>query len=96
MTNAVEHGFPFDADDPDPQAIEGTIEVRPERDGDRLRLSVVDDGVGISAERGTGDGLGTQIVRTLITADLRGSIEWRPGADGGTEVLLDVPLRPAE
>ena len=96
VTNAVEHGFPFDADDPDPQAIEGTIEVRPERDGDRLRLSVVDDGVGISAERGPGDGLGTQIVRTLITADLRGSIEWRPGADGGTEVLLDVPLRPAE
>lgn len=96
VTNAVEHGFPFDVDDPDQEPVHGLIEVRPERDGDFLRLRVVDDGVGLSDERGPGDGLGTQIVRTLITADLRGSIAWHPREGGGTQVLLEVPLRTAE
>ena len=96
VTNAVEHGFPFDPDDPDAVPVDGTIEVVPERTEDRLHLRVVDDGVGISGDRGPGDGLGTQIVRTLITADLRGTIDWRPAHGGGTEVVLDVPLRPAD
>ncbi|GAA4516082.1 sensor histidine kinase [Brevibacterium yomogidense] len=95
VTNAVEHGYPFDVDDPDSEPVTGRIDVRPEREGDFLRLRVVDDGAGLNGDRGPGDGLGTQIVRTLITADLRGTIEWRPARGGGTEVVLEVPLRPA-
>ncbi len=96
VTNAVEHGFPFDLDDPDLEPVCGSIEVRPEREGNFLRLRIVDDGVGLKDERGPGDGLGTQIVRTLITADLRGTIDWRSREGGGTEVLLEVPLRASE
>ena len=70
VTNAVEHGFPFELDDPDQEPVCGIIEVRPERDGNFLRLRVTDDGVGLTDDRGPGDGLGTQIVRTLITAGL--------------------------
>ena len=38
------------------------------------------------------DRLGLQIVRTLITGELRGSIELRNRAGGGTEAVLVVPL----
>jgi two-component system, sensor histidine kinase PdtaS len=51
---------------------------------------VSDDGVGLPQERMIG--LGTQIVQTLVSNELRGSIEWRRGAGGGTDVILDVRL----
>jgi two-component sensor histidine kinase len=36
--------------------------------------------------------LGLQIVRALATGELRGSIELRKRAGGGTEAVLVVPL----
>ena len=49
-------------------------------------------GLGLPEGR-IGQGLGTQIIRTLIQGELGGTIEWR-GADGeGTEVVIDIPLR---
>ena len=63
------------------------------RDARRRAIAHADDGVGLPPGGGPGSGLGTQIVRTLITSDLAGSIEWRPRAGGGTEALIDVPLR---
>jgi two-component sensor histidine kinase len=36
--------------------------------------------------------LGLQIVRTLAAGELRGSIELRAGAAGGTEAVLCIPL----
>jgi two-component sensor histidine kinase len=38
------------------------------------------------------DRLGLQIVRTLVTAELGGSIGLHPGADIGTDAVLRVPL----
>ena len=57
---------------------------------------MVDDGrglpAGFSLERARG--LGLQIVRTLVDAELGGSIGMRrPATGGGTEVTLLVPLR---
>jgi two-component sensor histidine kinase len=43
--------------------------------------------------KGAGSGLGTQIVSTLVTNELRGMIEWLPRDGGGTEVVLEVTLR---
>ena len=56
---------------------------------------MADDGTGLpdGFALDTSDRLGLQIVRTLVTGELRGSIEMRPRARSrGTEVVLDVPL----
>ncbi|WP_327029500.1 PAS domain-containing sensor histidine kinase [Micromonospora sp. NBC_01740] len=59
-----------------------------------LHVSVTDNGRGLppdfDAERS--GNLGLQIVRALVTGELRGTIELRDGAKGGTEATLVVPL----
>jgi two-component sensor histidine kinase len=67
-----------------------------ERSARHLDIRVADDGVGLpvgfSLEKGAG--LGLQIVRTLVDAELLGSIGMRRRDDGpGTEVLIRIPLR---
>ena len=85
VTNAVEHGLG--------STEGGTVEIRAEREGQELRVVVEDDGVGMAPGKGAGSGLGTQIVLTLVTNELRGTIEWRPRDGGGTQVVLQVTLR---
>ena len=80
MTNAVEHGLG--------STEGGTVEIRAEREGQELRVVVEDDGVGMAPGKGAGSGLGTQIVLTLVTNELRGTIEWRPRDGGGTQVVI--------
>lgn len=53
-----------------------------------LEIDVIDNGKGINTTEVVG-GLGAQIVRTFLTAELHGSIEWLPGDDGvGTRVHM--------
>lgn len=90
VTNAVEHGLAG--------RDHGSVEVNAERVEDDLTVTVADDGAGIPADAagsgaGPGTGLGTQIVSTLVTNELRGSIAWAPRAGGGTEVTLRATLR---
>ena len=68
--------------------------VTPERNGDHLSVTIADDGIGLGDTQNPGNGLGTQIVRTLVSADLAGSIQWQAREGGGTVAVLDVPLRP--
>lgn len=86
VANAVEHGL---------AERDGTVVIRasrvPQRQGERLLVDVDDDGVGLSGT-GPGTGLGTQIVKTLVTGDLAGTIRWERRPEGGTRVHLDVPL----
>jgi two-component sensor histidine kinase len=87
VQNAVEHGFPA--------SETGTVTVSARRANRRLRVVVVDDGIGLPAgfSLAGSDRLGLHIVRTLVTAELRGSIEVRPRSSvPGTEAVLDVPL----
>ncbi len=82
VTNAVEHGL---------AGREGEVIITAERSDTRLAVEVVDTGTGLPG--GTvGDGLGTQIVRTLVEGELGGSITWGPDARGGTRVFIEVPL----
>ena len=85
VTNAVEHGLSSRGG--------GTVDVTAEREGSGLTITVADDGVGIPAGAGAGTGLGTQIVQTLVTNELRGTIDWGPREGGGTQVVLDIVLR---
>lgn len=83
VTNAVEHGL---------SGQEGMVTIDAERTAENLRVVVSDTGRGLPEGR-VGQGLGTQIVRTLIQGELSGTINWQ-GAEGeGTQVTIDIPTR---
>ncbi len=73
VTNAVEHGFEG--------REHGSITISAERDGATLQARIADDGKGIAADP---SGLGSQIVRTLVTNELHGEIEWHSVAGGSS------------
>jgi two-component system NarL family sensor kinase len=54
-----------------------------------VALEIVDDGVGIPAERGTGVGLSSMHERA---SELGGSCVVEPAPKGGTQVLVRLPL----
>lgn len=83
VTNAVEHGL---------AGKEGTVTIDAVRTDENLHVSVRDSGHGLPEGR-VGQGLGTQIIRTLIQGELGGTIEWRGGDGEGTEVSIDIPMR---
>jgi two-component system, sensor histidine kinase PdtaS len=82
VTNAVEHGL---------AGRDGEVAITAKRTDDELRVKVRDDGVGLP-EGQVGEGLGTQIVRTLIQGELSGSIDWHTAIGSGTEVTIEIPL----
>jgi two-component sensor histidine kinase len=87
LQNAAEHAYP--GSEP------GTIELVAERDGDDLVVRVRDDGQGLPEgfDPDACDGLGLQIVRTLVTSELGGTIRMSSPSGGsrGTEVVLTLP-----
>ncbi|QFU99136.1 Histidine kinase [Luteimicrobium xylanilyticum] len=85
VTNAVEHGFPG--------RPTGTVEIVAERSERSLKVVVRDDGVGLVDGKGPMSGLGTQIVNTLVSNELGGTITWKDREGGGTVVELEVRLR---
>jgi two-component sensor histidine kinase len=99
LINAVEHGFPAPEDDDQvaldaPRAEVGEVVVSAHRFRKQLHVTVADNGQGLPegfAADASGR-LGLQIVRALATGELRGSIELRNRAGGGTEAVLVVPL----
>ncbi len=89
MQNAVEHGFGGQRQN------EATVAIEFENVAGELHVSVVDDGVGVPEDFDIdqASGLGLTIVRSLIEADLGGSItvEALPAPRSGTAVRLVVP-----
>jgi two-component sensor histidine kinase len=87
VQNAIEHAF-------DPVTKQGSVIIRAERSARWLDVVVHDDGRGLpdgfSLEKS--DRLGLQIVRTLVSAELDGSLGMHDLAAGGTEVVLRVPI----
>ncbi|SFL68943.1 sensor histidine kinase [Geodermatophilus ruber] len=87
LHNAAEHAFRDGAP--------GSIELVAERDGEDLVVRVRDDGRGLPEgfDPVASDGLGLQIVRTLVTSELDGTLVMGPPAGDrpGTEVVLTLP-----
>ncbi|HET9143622.1 sensor histidine kinase [Actinophytocola sp.] len=86
VQNAVGHAYP--------PGQSGEVLVSAERSARWLDVVVSDDGRGLprgfSLERT--DGLGLQIVRTLVETELRGTLSLRRREPRGTEAVLRVPL----
>jgi two-component sensor histidine kinase len=88
VQNAVEHGFA------DPGEKFGRVIIRADRSARSLDIVVHDDGRGLPEgfRLEDSDRLGLQIVRTLVSAELDGSLEMRQATGGGTDVILRVPI----
>ena len=82
VTNAVEHGL---------EGRSGVVHVNAERKPKKLSITISDNGKGLKDGK-LGEGLGTQIIRTLVEGELRGSIKWFSPHEGGTRVVIELPI----
>ena len=93
VQNAIEHAF-----EPAAGGLSacgsGSVTIRAERSARWLDVVVHDNGRGLpegfSVEQS--DRLGLQIVRTLVSAELDGSLRMHGAVTGGTDVVLRVPI----
>jgi two-component system LytT family sensor kinase len=90
VENALRHGI-LPRDQP------GQIHLRARQNGDRLELSVRDNGIGLPdpAETGTRKGVGLQNVRSRLN-HLYGVTQFfqlREAPGGGAEAILSIPVR---
>ncbi len=87
VQNAIEHAF-------DPTSRHGCVTIRAERSARWLDVVVHDDGRGLPEgfSLDASDRLGLQIVRTLVSAELDGSLRMQDAPAGGTDVVLRVPI----
>ncbi|HEX5594636.1 MAG TPA: histidine kinase N-terminal domain-containing protein [Micromonosporaceae bacterium] len=92
LLNAVEHGFSTVGEERGPGEAE--VVVSAQRLRRHLVVTVADNGRGLPPDfdAESSGRLGLQIVRALVTGELRGTIELRARAGGGTEAVLIVPL----
>ncbi len=90
LQNALQHGLTRPSSGP----LGGTLEVTARRRPQQLTVTVTDNGVGLpdGFNLDSATSLGLQIVRTLVVGELGGHLEITPRTDGGTRVLVDLPL----
>jgi two-component sensor histidine kinase len=88
VENAIRHGIA-------PRAAPGHVVVTASRNGDRLELSVVDDGVGENprADHRDGVGLGNTRARLLSLYGSDHRFEAGSAPSGGFAVRIEIPLR---
>jgi PAS domain S-box-containing protein len=82
VTNTLKHALP-------PRRA-GRIGVAVRQDGDRLRMEVEDDGVGMPP-RPIGGSFGQNLVR-MLARQLRASVTWAGNEPSGTRVSVELPL----
>ncbi len=89
VQNAIEHAFPDDRP--------GKVWVQAKRQRGELTVAIVDDGIGLpddfTSSGDRSDRLGLQIVNTLVSAELTGTVDFRSHADsGGTAAVVVMPV----
>ena len=75
--------------------VAGEVVVSAERSASSLTVIVGDDGQGLPEgfDPDKAEGLGLQIVRTLLASELGSALQVRARDGGGTEAVIKVPLR---
>jgi LytS/YehU family sensor histidine kinase len=92
VENAIRHGI-------SPRAGAGYVQVTARRAGDKLVITILDDGVGVRArrsrERSRGTGLGLTNTRTRLIHLYGDGHEFESGPrdEGGYAVKITIPLR---
>src|SRR5437762_2890111 len=92
VENAIRHGI-------SPRAGAGYVQVSARRLGDKLAITILDDGVGVRARRsrqrsrGTGLGLTNTTTRLIHLYGENHEFESGPRDEGGYEVRITVPFR---
>lgn len=89
VENAIRHGLA-------PKRDGGTVKVSARRDGDALRLSVSDDGVGGRAPPREGIGLGNLRRRLDVLYRGAASMQVEGLTNGGFEVRIELPAQEPE
>ncbi len=106
LQNALQHGLgqdvparasaPQAADGSDPPGSPGreSLQVTARRRPGKLTVMVADSGVGLPEgfDLNSTTSLGLQIVRTLVVAELGGTLEITDRPGGGTLVVVDLPV----
>jgi two-component system, sensor histidine kinase PdtaS len=92
MQNALQHGLSRPATENDV----GTLLVTASREDNRLAVTVADNGTGLPPgfDLSQATSLGLQIVRTLVVAELGGSLQIGDREGGGTIVSVELPVAP--
>jgi sensor histidine kinase YesM len=90
VENAVQHGLA-------PRVGGGTLEISARRQAQRLRLEVLDDGVGLSpaAAGGAGIGLSNTRARLRHLYGSAASLEILSRNAGGVSAVVEIPHRPS-
>jgi two-component sensor histidine kinase len=72
----------------------GEVVVSARRSAGQIAVVIADDGRGLPEgfDPEAADGLGLQIVRTLLHSELDASLQIRPRVGGGTEAVIMLPL----
>jgi len=96
IQNAIEHGVGTGGGEAGTAEARATrIEIHARRDVRELAIEVIDNGTGLPEgfDLSTSDRLGLQIVKTMVSIDLGGTLDMRRGDAGGTQARVVVPLR---
>jgi two-component system, sensor histidine kinase PdtaS len=88
LQNALQHGLARSAGP-------ALLEVSAIRESERLCVTVADNGAGLpdGFDPEATTSLGLQIVRTLVVGELGGRLRIAPRPGGGTEAVVDLPIR---
>ena len=94
VQNAIEHAFEPAVFGGAAGCGGGCVTIRAERSARWLDVVVHDNGRGLPEgfSLDASDRLGLQIVRTLVSAELDGSLRMEEVPEGGTDVVLRVPI----
>lgn len=89
VENAVRHGL-------SPKIDGGIIRIDASKDGDRVKISIRDDGMGFRGNGRKGIGLSNVRERLKVAYGLQGSFEITSTPGEGTSVSLDFPVERGE
>ena len=88
VENSIKHGL-------EPKAEGGTIRISAEVAHNKLRVAVVDDGLGFAAVPSTGTGLGLQNIRERLALLYQGNYQFiiTPNDPTGVSITIEIPYQ---
>jgi signal transduction histidine kinase len=86
VENAIQHGI-------EPRVAGGSVHINAVCSDGRLRIDVLDDGVGFEAESGDGVGLVNLQERLATLYGDDAELRLEPGAGGGVRASIELPMR---